>query len=106
MQISRHDGDGRTALAMRGEFTIYAAAEVHAALAGALDAARDIEIDLSGVSEIDSSALQILRAAGREAGQRGLAFEVTGHPPVLTEALQLLRLSPDRGDCGREEAWT
>lgn len=106
LQIARSAAEDRIGLALSGEFTIYAAAEVHAAIGEALCSARRIGIDLAGVSEIDSSALQILRAAGREAIERGIALDVVGHPPALQAVMALMSLGPSLEDISREPAWT
>lgn len=106
LQIARSGADGKVAFTLAGEFTIYAAAEVHALIGEALGSAIHIRIDLSGVSEFDSSALQILRAAAREATERGVALEVVGHPPALQSVMTLMSLGPNLEGTGQERAWT
>lgn len=98
--------DGKVGFAFAGEFTIYAAAEVHAVVGEALGRATEIRIDLSGVTEFDSSALQILRAAAREATERGVALDVVGHPPALQSVMDLMTLGPTLEETGQERAWT
>ncbi|MGJ7521562.1 STAS domain-containing protein [Variovorax sp. LT1P1] len=59
---------GRARLALEGELTIYGAAELQTRLIGALaDASEGIDIDLSGVTELDSSGVQLLMATHRAA---------------------------------------
>lgn len=106
MQFDMREADGWSVLTMSGELTIYAASAASAAMSAALDATRDLQIDLSGVSEFDVSALQLLRACGREATQRGLAFEVVGHPPALKQTIDLLGLAPTLSDLEEDGTWT
>ena len=68
-------------LALEGELSIYRAAELKTALLGALDMADvdgGFELDLSKVSEIDSSGLQLVLLAGREARSAGKPLRLTG----------------------------
>lgn len=104
ISIRSVSANGTTGLALSGDFTIYVACEVHAAIGAALDAGEDIRLDLSGVGEFDTSALQILRAAGREAGARGISLTLTGHPPALLETMTLLSLGPALDDESPREA--
>lgn len=104
MQVDVREAEGRSCLTVSGELTIYAASDACAALSVALDAARDIVIDLSGVSEFDGSGLQLLRACAREAALRGLAFDTTGHPPELRRTMDLLGLSSTLDDLVKDDA--
>ncbi|MEV4510072.1 STAS domain-containing protein [Dactylosporangium sp. NPDC049525] len=62
-------------LELDGELTIAVAAEQQARLRAFLQqAAGAFEIDLSGVTELDTAGLQLLLAARREAAQRGAAL--------------------------------
>ena len=58
----------RSPLALEGELTIYSAAELQARLVAALaDAPEGLDIDLAGVTEIDSAGVQLLMATHRTA---------------------------------------
>ena len=55
-------------LALEGELTIYGAAELQARLIAALaDAPEGLDIDLAGVTDIDSAGVQLLMATHRTA---------------------------------------
>lgn len=87
------------ALAIAGEFTIFTARELHERLLAALaDVASDIEVDLSGVTEIDSAGLQLMIAAKREAAAQGKALHFTGHSPAVVELLDFCDLAGYFGD--------
>ncbi|MEV4141707.1 STAS domain-containing protein [Dactylosporangium sp. NPDC049742] len=67
-------------LELDGELTIVAAAEQQARVRGFLaESPAPAELDLSGVTELDTAGLQILLAARREAEQRGTTL--TFHDP-------------------------
>ena len=58
----------RRVLVLEGELTIYGAAELQTRLIAALaDAPEGLEIDLSGVTELDSAGVQLLMATHRAA---------------------------------------
>ena len=88
-------------LRIDGEFTIYRAAELaealKAALAGAA-AAPALEIDLSGVTEMDCAGAQLLLAARRSARESGRALRVTGRSTVAAETMAILRLEAEFAD--------
>lgn len=69
--------------------TIYEAAAFHQFLAGELQTDAPLTLDLSGVSEIDTSALQILIWAQREALQRGKPLSLTRPSACVLEFMAL-----------------
>lgn len=58
MQIRKHDGSAR--LTLSGEVTIYTVSTLKAELTTAIRGQRELEVDLSAVSEMDSAGLQLL----------------------------------------------
>lgn len=68
-------------LSLSGELTIYTAGEVKATLAAAMESADSLEIDLFGVTEIDTAGLQLLLMAKRTADKK-IAF-INHSQPVL-----------------------
>ena len=85
-------------LAIAGEMTIYRAAELKDLLLPPIEQAQVIEIDLAQVSEIDSSGLQLLIAAKREAAARGKTLHFIGHSRAVLELLDLCDLGGFFGD--------
>lgn len=77
---------------LEGELTIFNAREMADMLLAPFPASLGIEIDLSGVTEIDSAGLQVLIAAKRLADDRGTALTFTGHSPAVLEILDLTDL--------------
>jgi anti-anti-sigma factor len=89
---------GQAALRIEGELTIYRAAELKQTLIDQLVAHPKLEIDLSGVTELDSAGVQLLMLAKQTA--RGAEREVTlvGHSPAVVEVFELLDLVAYFGD--------
>ena len=85
-------------LNLAGEMTIYNAAELKPALLHALDEGKEIEIDLAGISEMDTSGVQLLMLMKREAVVAGKALKLARHSPAVLEVFELLRLGNWFGD--------
>lgn len=85
-------------LVLDGELTIYRAAELKPLIVDALQAGGTLEIDLRGVSEIDSAGVQLLMLAKREAQSRGGKLHLVGHSPAVLDVFELLDLAAFFGD--------
>jgi anti-anti-sigma factor len=86
-------------LALDGELTIYRAAELKERLLDALAATEAVlEIDLSGVDEIDTAGLQLLMLAKREAAACGRQLRLVAHSRAVLAAFDLLNLAGYFGD--------
>ncbi len=85
---------------IEGEFTIYRAAELapamKAALAG-IAAGGALEIDLSGVTEMDSAGVQLLMSAKRSADESGRALRIAGLSPAADGVFRTLQLASHFG---------
>ena len=75
-----------------GEANIYRASEFKQNLLNALASPHSIEVDLSGITEIDSSGIQILLAAKKSAVSKNKELRYVGHSPAVVEAALLLGL--------------
>lgn len=94
-----HDSPaGHSALRIEGEMTIYRAEELKRALIGPLLNAEQLEVDLSGVTEVDSVGLQLLLLAKRTARSMQGEFRLVGHSPAVLEVFDLLKLAAYFGD--------
>lgn len=85
-------------LAIEGDFTIFAAQALKERLLAALNEGKELEVDLSQVSEMDSAGLQLMVATKREAGNRDQALRFVGHSPTVVDTLDLTDLSGHFGD--------
>jgi anti-sigma B factor antagonist len=87
-----------TRLNVSGEMTIYCAQELKAELLQAVSESRELEINLAGVSELDTAGLQLLVLAKREAAKAGKALSLAGHSQPVREVLSLYRIESYFGD--------
>jgi anti-anti-sigma factor len=85
-------------LRLDGELTIYRAAELKPLILESLHKAAELEIDLSGVSEIDSAGVQLLMLAKREAQATRCQVRFSGHSPAVLEVFDLFDLAAYFGD--------
>ncbi len=68
-----------------GEAGIEEAASEKAELLEAFETAKDVQLDISGVDDIDVSAIQVIIASFLEAEKRGVSFSITGEIPEVIE---------------------
>lgn len=93
--------DGRTArLELSGELTIYEAAALHDAVLGSLDAGDVIELDLSGVTELDTAGFQQLYLLQRELRATRRRLTIQAHSAATREVFDLLRADALFDDLG------
>jgi len=90
--------DGRLMVRLEGELSIYRAGELKQLLLDALNACDDLQIDLGGITEIDSSGVQLLLLIKNEALRCGKTFSMSRHSLAVIELLELYNLSPWFGD--------
>ena len=84
-----------TTLALGPELTIAYAAEAHATLTQALQAAPGpLMLDLSAVAEFDSAGVQLLLATQRSLAARGQALKLSRPSDVVQDALRVFGLTP------------
>lgn len=94
----KHRKKGVTQLAIQDEMTIYTVLEQKLALVEHLKAAKELQIDLSGVGEIDSAGVQLLLYLKREAARHNVKLGLIQHSQGVVEVLELLNLSKHFGD--------
>jgi anti-anti-sigma factor len=87
-----------TRIDIQGELGIFTAGALRLRLLDAIDACREVDVDLSQVSEVDSAGLQLLVAAKREAAERDKLVRFTGHSAPVLEILELCDLVGLLGD--------
>lgn len=98
MQATLEPSGALHRLRLEGELGIYAASELKTALMDALASAAELEIDLAGVSEIDSCGMQLLAAAKRAAQDGGKTLRLANHSPAVIELIELYDLAGWFGD--------
>jgi anti-anti-sigma factor len=83
---------GRT-LIVRGEVDLATATQLRDAVLRHLSAARSLSLDLSGVTFMDSSGLQVLIASQRRAALLGNSLVIAQVSPAVERLLQVSRTS-------------
>ncbi|HSI47483.1 MAG TPA: STAS domain-containing protein [Ideonella sp.] len=91
-------GGGQAVLAIEGELTIYRAAELCEELKAAQASAAELEINLAGVTEMDSAGVQLLMAAKKSAQVTQRTLRLVGHSPAVLEVFEILDLAAHFGD--------
>ena len=90
--------DGASHVAFEGEMTIYQAHEMAEQFLPLLKKNEDLLIDLSGVSDIDSSCAQMLMLARRHCQARGHACVLVNHSQPVIDVFETLGLVSWFGD--------
>ncbi|ACT51950.1 MULTISPECIES: lipid asymmetry maintenance protein MlaB [Methylovorus] len=83
---------------IEGEMTIFEAAEYHAALLPPVTQCHTLELDLTNVTEIDTSGLQLLVSAKLRSQQTGSTLSITGHSETVQQVLDATDLAGFFGD--------
>jgi len=89
---------GQCHLSIEGEMTIYHAMKLKEELLSPLVDCQEMEIDLSGVGEIDMVGLQVLVVLKREAETLGKLLRFIGHSQSVLELMDLCDLGGFFGD--------
>ena len=98
MPIRVEAKDDLSLLHIEDEMTIYTAAQLKEGLLPHLATRVELEINLSHVSEIDSTGLQLLILIKREAARAGLTLHLTEHSRAVLETFDLCNLAAYFGD--------
>lgn len=85
-------------LCIEGEMTIYRAQELKQMLLEPLQPHVMLEVNLSGVTELDTAGLQLLLLAKRTALKQEGKLRLIGHSPAVLNVFDLLNLAAYFGD--------
>jgi anti-anti-sigma factor len=83
---------------IEGDMTIYQAADLKARLESLLQQPGPLEVDLSAVTEIDTTGVQLLMLAKRCALAAKKELHLVAHSQAVLEAFELLDLAAYFGD--------
>jgi anti-anti-sigma factor len=97
-QDANHADTDTGRIAIDGELTIYRAADLKITVLEALRKARVLEVDLSGVTELDTAGLQVLMLAKNAAAADGRELRLLNHSPAVVEIVEMLNLGAFFGD--------
>lgn len=85
-------------LRLEGDLTIYVAATLKSTVQDALAKASELEIDLAGVTEIDTAGVQLLISAKQTANELGQVMRLVNHSATVLELIELYDLAGWFGD--------
>jgi anti-anti-sigma factor len=88
----------RARVVLEGAFGIYEAVARKQVLLDALEGAQALDIDVAGVTELDTAGLQLLVMVKREAAARGKRASLVAHSPAVLEVLDTYGLAAYFGD--------
>jgi len=92
LQHFDHPSVAEAPLKITGQQTIRTADELHKAFAEYLNRGLDVVVDLSGVDECDTAALQLIYALRQSAVERKQRFHITAVSPAITGTVAALGL--------------
>ncbi|WP_373990083.1 STAS domain-containing protein [Duganella sp. BuS-21] len=90
--------DDVTRISIDGELNIYRAADLKVTVLEALRKTRVLEIDLSGVTELDTAGLQVLMLAKQAAAADQRELRLLQHSPAVLDIFEMLDLGAFFGD--------
>jgi ABC-type transporter Mla MlaB component len=93
--VYQHD---RCIVRIDGPFTIYEATDSKYRLLDELNIAPEIDVDLSGVAELDTAGLQLLLLFKREAMKLDKQVRFHGHSKAVLSVIDLFNLGGVFGD--------
>ena len=93
---STHEGE--PSLTLEGELTIYEVTEAKAQLSAALDQSACLQLNLSGLEDVDTSGIQLLVWLKQEARRRSRTLALCAHSPAVVEVFDLLQVAGLFGD--------
>lgn len=96
--MSDETGVAVARIAIDGEMTIYRAADLKATVLDALRKTQVLEVDLSGITELDTAGLQVLMLAKQTANAHQRELRLVKHSPAVVEILEMLDLGAFFGD--------
>lgn len=96
LQVESRDGSSHVAL--EGELTIYQAQDLAQQFLPLLDKDESLVVDLSDVSDIDSSCAQLLMLARRHCQARGHQCSLVNHSQPVIDVFETLGLVSWFGD--------
>src|SRR5688572_4139441 len=92
MHIDKQRDGRRTQLRLAGELTIYEAVALQQTLLAALAESDGIELDLAGVTELDTAGFQQLYLLQRESRAAAKRLIIAAHSAATREVFELLRV--------------
>lgn len=90
--------DGTSRLMLDGAMTIYNAVDIKSQLMTAVQQSQMLELDLSGVTEMDTAGFQLLVLAKRESLQADHKLRIVAHSDPVREIIEFYGMTGFFGD--------
>jgi anti-sigma B factor antagonist len=90
--LKYEDNENLMSISILNEMNIYNATELKKLLDKRIDDKRDMEINLDGVSEIDSAGIQLLMLIKQERSNNNLHLSLVQHSNAVLDAFEFLGL--------------
>jgi anti-sigma B factor antagonist len=90
--LKYEDNENLMSISILNEMNIYSAGELKTLLDKLIDDKRDMEINLDGVSEIDSAGIQLLMLVKQERNKHNLPLSLVQHSNAVLDAFEFLGL--------------
>ena len=85
-------------LRLEGEVTIYQAEQLKQDLLASLEKTQVLEINLAGVTDLDTAGVQLLMLLKETARARNKELRLTAHSEAVVDVFELINLIPYFGD--------
>ena len=92
MEFKENIDQGVCEAQVEGELTIYNVNDFKQSLVKAIKKSTSLKLDLSGVSEIDTSCVQLLMQAQNACQENEKGFELTARSPAVEEVINIFGL--------------
>lgn len=89
---------GQCQMTIEGEMNIYHANDMKAEFLSQLEKCKSMELNLTAVSEIDTSGFQLLLQLKRQCNEEGKEVLLTSHSPAVLEVIELYGMEEYFGD--------
>lgn len=98
MAIKKRKTKNGCKVSIEGDMTIYEAVETCETLKKILGENKSVDIDLQGVTEIDTAGVQILLSLKKQANVTDKVMTISMHSEPVVEVFELLNIVQDFGD--------
>lgn len=93
MSLKARTSKGKCKAKIEGDMTIYTAGEIKDKLLQKLAGCEAMELDLSQVTELDTSGFQVLALLKREAELREKELQLKGHGHIVQDVFALFHVT-------------
>jgi anti-anti-sigma factor len=98
MSITVESHEAMESIRLAGELTIFNVSEMWRSMLQLLNGTEEIEIDLHGVSEIDTAGIQLLMLLKMAVEKRGRSARFVNHSKEVLDGIELFDLASYFGD--------